>query len=225
MAGHRRRAPGRYSPDPEARRQVLAAARARRADKYAEFLERRRKRYADDPEYRRAVNASNRAYKAARRAEINAAERHRYAADPVYRARALARGRGEEGRRRRLWSEYRMTVEDYDAMLERQGGVCAICGGRSQRRLAVDHCHETRMVRMLLCNACNKGLGNFQDQPKWLRRAADLVEEARARYLGLADLPVGGARRAPEISLRLLRARCRGEAGEPGGGQRLPNET
>ena len=72
-----------------------------------------------------------------------------------------------------------MTPEDYDAMLARQNGVCAICktGGC---KLIIDHSHKTNAVRGLLCNACNLGLGNFGDDPGSLRMAADYAEAPRA---------------------------------------------
>ncbi|WP_407077539.1 endonuclease domain-containing protein [Streptomyces sp. SCSIO 30461] len=35
-----------------------------------------------------------------------------------------------------------------------QAGACAMCSA-SQGRLLVDHCHETGLVRGLLCTSCN----------------------------------------------------------------------
>jgi hypothetical protein len=72
-----------------------------------------------------------------------------------------------------------MTPADYDAMLAEQDGVCAICktGGH---KLNIDHCHKTNLVRGLLCSACNLGLGNFGDDPGFLRMAADYAEAPRA---------------------------------------------
>lgn len=51
-----------------------------------------------------------------------------------------------------------ITPEDYINLLERQHGVCAICGGVSPKghRLAVDHNHDTGYVRGLLCYRCNR---------------------------------------------------------------------
>lgn len=66
-------------------------------------------------------------------------------------------------------------MDEYDRMLERQGGVCAICGNGAsdaiRKNLAVDHCHGTGRVRGLLCGNCNTGLGSFKDDPVLLRRA------------------------------------------------------
>lgn len=51
---------------------------------------------------------------------------------------------------------------DYDAMYEKQGGLCAICGKpeiKKNSRMAVDHCHSTGNIRGLLCLGCNSKLG------------------------------------------------------------------
>jgi hypothetical protein len=54
---------------------------------------------------------------------------------------------------------YGITGDDYDALLKRQGGKCAICRARPKsKRLAVDHNHATGAVRGLLCSRCNHEL-------------------------------------------------------------------
>src|SRR4051812_16041568 len=74
--------------------------------------------------------------------------------------------------------QYGITMEQYDVLVIKQGGGCAICGERcsSGRRLAVDHDHsccsgsETcgKCVRGLLCGSCNLGIGKFKDSPRLL---------------------------------------------------------
>jgi len=61
---------------------------------------------------------------------------------------------------------YGITVDDYDHMLRQQNGLCAICGQppnesgkRAATRLSVDHDHETKRVRGLLCRPCNMTIG------------------------------------------------------------------
>lgn len=78
-----------------------------------------------------------------------------------------------------LLTKYGLTLEDYDTLLEEQGGVCAICNkpetardGRSGkiRKLAVDHCHVTNRVRGLLCYRCNHLIGCLGDDAKSIER-------------------------------------------------------
>ena len=71
-----------------------------------------------------------------------------------------------------------MSLRDYDLMLERQRGVCAVCGEQPARSLCVDHCHATGKVRGLLCSPCNLAIGQFKDSPARLRKAAAYVEAA-----------------------------------------------
>lgn len=70
--------------------------------------------------------------------------------------------------------KFGMTPEDYEAMLERQNGCCAICrtdepGGRGKWH--IDHCHETNEVRGLLCQSCNMGIGQLKDDVNLLQKA------------------------------------------------------
>jgi hypothetical protein len=92
-----------------------------------------------------------------------------------------------------LKRRYGITAEEADAMLEAQGGVCAIC--RAAPAAHVDHDHETGAVRALLCFQCNGGLGQFRDDPYLLRVAAFYVEGHRERQAlaTLADAAGGGS--------------------------------
>jgi Recombination endonuclease VII len=72
-----------------------------------------------------------------------------------------------------LRRRYGITAEDADAMLDAQGGLCAIC--KAAPAVHVDHDHETGAVRALLCFNCNGGLGQFKDDPAVLRSAAEYV--------------------------------------------------
>lgn len=63
-----------------------------------------------------------------------------------------------------------------------QGPFCALCGNPEPpgRKLCVDHCHQTGIIRKLLCDRCNTALGLLDDSPE---RADDA-----AKYLRLHSL-------------------------------------
>lgn len=71
--------------------------------------------------------------------------------------------------RHRLKS-FGMTIEDYEKLIVKQKGCCALCGLRT-RALVIDHCHDSGRVRGLLCKNCNVALGHFKDEPAVLRKA------------------------------------------------------
>jgi hypothetical protein len=73
-----------------------------------------------------------------------------------------------------LRRRYGITGAQYDAMVEAQGGVCALCRERPPEH--VDHDHVTGAVRGVLCSCCNQGLGNFRDRVASLRAAVDYLE-------------------------------------------------
>ena len=79
-------------------------------------------------------------------------------------------------------SRYGITPADYDTLLLKQGGKCAICRQPERTvhkgkllRLSVDHNHITNIVRGLLCCACNRAIGCLQDSL--------LIVESAATYL------------------------------------------
>jgi len=75
-----------------------------------------------------------------------------------------------------LKNSFGLSLEKYENLLEIQAGVCAICAQKDNRRLSVDHCHETGAIRGLLCNGCNLGLGKFKDSVESLRSAIAYLE-------------------------------------------------
>ena len=102
--------------------------------------------------------------------------------------RALARYCGpcdrlaskEAGRRAHdlyLRRTYGITVEEYEAIIAEQGGVCWICRRATGRtkRLSVDHDHAAgngrQSVRGCLCTVCNRFLGHLRDDPEAFARA------------------------------------------------------
>lgn len=74
-------------------------------------------------------------------------------------------------------SQYGLTPEDFAAMLKRQRGRCRICRKKLAGRPVIDHSHETKKVRGLLCSPCNVSLGHIE-RPAWFAAATAYLKEA-----------------------------------------------
>jgi hypothetical protein len=135
--------------------------------------EQHRNRYAEDAEHRAQKLAANQTYRDARRDELNALWREKWNTDPAFRANRKA------GQRMRVLRKYGLTPTDYSRMLDEQRGLCAICRRKPARNLCIDHCHVTSAVRGLLCDGCNRGIGDFGDDAGRMRSASDYIDRAR----------------------------------------------
>lgn len=85
------------------------------------------------------------------------------------------------GRNRHLLKYYDITTQQYENLLEDQGGGCAICGKTPEeegRFLAVDHSHKTGKIRGLLCIFCNKFVISRHEESSLLYKAAEYLENA-----------------------------------------------
>lgn len=104
----------------------------------------------------------------------------RRASSYKWRAANLDR-RSEYQRRHNLRRHYGLTVEEFEAMFDAQGRVCAICKGTDPagRNWCVDHSHETGAVRGVLCNHCNRGLGMFADDTERIFAAIQYLKDFR----------------------------------------------
>lgn len=101
----------------------------------------------------------------------------RYQSDPEYRRKLLS------GQHK---SRYGITLDEKDAMLAAQGGVCACCGTDEPkgRGWATDHNHACcpgirscgKCIRGVICSRCNMALGQFDDDPEKLRSAIAYLE-------------------------------------------------
>jgi Recombination endonuclease VII len=100
-------------------------------------------------------------------------------------------GREAARARRQLWRQlnrarkYGMTREQFEAMLDAQGGCCAICDGRLTV-VCIDHDHRTNAVRGLLCFSCNVGIGHLRDDPTIVRNALAYLTRLRKLEQGRA---------------------------------------
>ena len=166
---------------------------------------RRRERYAQDPDYRAKQRARCRAYYRAHKQEINERNRAYYHAHKQDIQPILRRGQ--------LKRLYGISPADYDALLAKQDGVCAICGKPSEETLCVDHCHATGTIRGLLCRKCNTGRGCYEDDPATMitslaylgRGRRDCTGAAAQRALAArAALPQGRAGMTVRVELRSL---------------------
>lgn len=150
-----------------------ARAKARYAEKSDEIKAYVKRWQQENAEY---VNAYRRKRNATRRKEIR------------------------EGHLRRTFG---ITLDDYDEMLDAQGGACAICRRppAEGKSLHVDHDHATGVVRGLLCFTCNGALGMLSENEDTIACAlayvsasgvdADLVTLAQARVAELVDVGAG----------------------------------
>jgi hypothetical protein len=79
-------------------------------------------------------------------------------------------------RARECWLQwnYGIGVAEYNAIYDQQQGRCKFCG--KEKKLVVDHCHDSGGVRWLLCSQCNQMLGLAYDNPTTLRNAARCLE-------------------------------------------------
>ncbi len=83
-------------------------------------------------------------------------------------------------RRHKLKKHYGLSECEYNEILQLQNYKCACCktsepGGRG--RWHVDHCHESGLVRGLLCHHCNVGIGNLGDSVEGIENALNYLKE------------------------------------------------
>lgn len=121
---------------------------------------------AYDAAYRKAnpekLKIADAAYRKANTEKISISRAANYRAHP------------EKKKSQVLKYKYGITLEDYNFMYNQQDGCCKICHTHQSDltiSLCVDHCHETKKIRGLLCHACNIILGNAKDNPSILETA------------------------------------------------------
>ena len=91
------------------------------------------------------------------------------------------RKQSPDGSHRHYWhrEKYGIGEDDVQRIIMVQRGLCPICCDAPAEH--VDHCHQTRAIREVLCPACNTGMGQVKDDPAILHSAAD--------YLGRTPFP------------------------------------
>ena len=97
-------------------------------------------------------------------------------------------------RKYNIKAKYGIEASDVEVMLEEQNHKCDICckpielslndqGSNYDSRACVDHDHETKKIRGILCVLCNMGLGKFKDDICSLERAIEYLNKHKDKLL------------------------------------------
>ena len=113
----------------------------------------------------------------------------------VERYKNYSNERKQELQRRNRVNHYKATynLPQYVAekLANNRVGQCQICS--KVTNLVVDHCHNTDIVRGMLCHSCNKMLGHSFDNPEVLLKAAKYLKDnvmiSHDEILNVIDTP------------------------------------
>lgn len=86
-----------------------------------------------------------------------------------------------QAQRTYLKCNYGLTLEQRDELFAKQNYQCAICKSsepRSVKGWHIDHCHNTKRVRGILCHFCNLILGHAKDNEGTLINAIEYLRGA-----------------------------------------------
>lgn len=103
-----------------------------------------------------------------------------------------------EMRNQHLKKLYGINSKEFDDLLERQGGSCWVCSGppMGKGQYHVDHCHETKQIRGLLCHKCNVALGMVGDSIEHLSRLIFYLQYHQAESSVTLMVPVAESQMA-----------------------------
>ena len=151
-------------------------------DKRSERLAYQKEWYRDNSERQRTRNAE---WYAANRARAIADSR-KWALANKERVRENQKRWREANREKhrqantkyRLKKLYGLTPQAWQRMFDAQGCVCKCCGSpeaKAKNGWHVDHCHESGLVRGILCQQCNVMIGCAADDPVTLIKGAEYL--------------------------------------------------
>ncbi len=83
----------------------------------------------------------------------------------------------EKKKRSNLQRNYGITLEEREDRRVAQNNKCKICDKEFVKTPHVDHDHETKQIRDLLCSRCNLGIGHFLHNPILLDLAAAYLRQ------------------------------------------------
>jgi len=75
---------------------------------------------------------------------------------------------------------YGIDLMEFNRIFSEQQGKCASCGihqSALDKSLVIDHCHNTKLVRGLLCSGCNLALGNVKESAETLEKLAVYIRK------------------------------------------------
>lgn len=79
------------------------------------------------------------------------------------------------------FTNYKLTYKDIEQLKKQHNYKCDICNIKEielKRKLNIDHCHKTGIVRGLLCDNCNKALGSMKDSIIILENAIKYLKDS-----------------------------------------------
>lgn len=104
----------------------------------------------------------------------------------IYNDKWFEKNRDKKADTNRWWTiqnKYGLTKEQYLSLVESQNGNCKICGIHQSENthsyLYVDHCHDTNIIRGLLCRSCNSLLGMAKDDIAILNNAINYLKDRK----------------------------------------------
>jgi len=98
----------------------------------------------------------------------------------------LRRSKKLVAREKYLQRVYGISLDQYQDLLKKQSGKCAICGKpdkEAYKGLHVDHNHATREIRGLLCAYCNHRVVGRNRDSNLLRRVADYIDQGTGWFV------------------------------------------
>lgn len=122
--------------------------------------------YRESEKFRKCLTDCSSRYYHANRNKIKERARHYY-----------QNGNGKSvWYRAHLKYKYGITPEQLAQAKEAQNHACKICG--KIKKLHIDHCHSTGVVRGLICSGCNTLLGYLESTDNWLSKFTKYIDEA-----------------------------------------------
>jgi hypothetical protein len=89
-------------------------------------------------------------------------------------------------RKRYLKYKYGLSLEQYDEILVKQNGVCAVCWKTPEeqvRNFAVDHDHVTGEIRGVICDYCNRRVIGRHRSPDLFLRASEYLRQGTGLFV------------------------------------------